>query len=369
MNQEIYKTTFPALTGFRFLSALLVFVFHYNPFGQNTFIWGICNEMYIGVGMFFVLSGFLITYNYYDTIKLDGKYFRNYFIRRFARIYPIYFLLTLLYFVYHFIKRPIEDVVLQLFLNIFLLKGFSEKFFLSGVAQAWSLTTEECFYICAPFIFWLIKFERLFWLQAVAVTLTGVFLVLIFQSFPAIYFFESFHFLFIATFFGRCFEFFVGIQMALWIKKRNLCRNSFHKRLTLVGLILIMACLFAMSLIRSRFHIDHASSHPVGLVMNNVFLAFSTAVLLAGLVKEKTFLSKILSNPFVVVLGKSSYAFYLIHAGLLADYITRFTLNSLFLKFILLQIAALGIFFLVEKPLNSLVRNSIRKRALVENQI
>lgn len=358
MNQEIYKSTFPALTGFRFLSALLVFIFHYNFFEHGTFLWGLCNEMYIGVGMFFVLSGFLITYNYYDQVKLNRDFLKIYFVKRFARIYPIYFLLTFLYFIYHFIKQPIDNFSTQFLLNIFLLKGFSDKYLLSGIAQAWSLTTEECFYLCAPFIYWLVRFRRIFWIQPVFILLTGVILVLVFQNFSGI-FFENFHFLFIATFFGRCFEFYAGIQLALWIKKKPGQKKIIGRNCTVAGIVLILVSLFLMSGIRYLCHIDHATSHPIGLFVNNVLVAFSVIVLLIGLIEEKTLFSKILSSPPVVLLGKSSYAFYLIHAGLLADFLTRYTFNNLFLKFVSLQIAALFIFLLVEKPLNRAIRGRL----------
>lgn len=356
MTHDIYKTTFPALTGFRFVSALLVFIFHYNPFRQGSFIWGICNEMYIGVGMFFVLSGFLITYNYYDKVKFDWTFMRTYFIRRFARIYPIYFLLTLLYFSYHIFTNPLDNFVTQFFLNIFLIKGFSEKYFLSGIMQAWSLTTEECFYLCAPLIYWLIKFRKIFWTQIFILILIGILLVLISLSLPHFYFFESFHFLFIATFFGRCFEFYIGIHLALSLKKTQTDKRLDYPTSTSMGGISVVACLVAMSVVRYMYQLDHSSSTPVGLFINNIILAFSVSLLLKGLITESTFFSKILSSPFVVLLGKSSYVFYLIHAGLLADFLTKYTGDSICLKFILLQMMAVLLYLLIEKPLNLKIR-------------
>jgi hypothetical protein len=55
------KDFFPSLTGVRFIAASCIFLFHYIPFQNNIFL-GVCNELYTGVGLFFVLSGFLIIY-------------------------------------------------------------------------------------------------------------------------------------------------------------------------------------------------------------------------------------------------------------------------------------------------------------------
>lgn len=363
--KEIYKSSFPALTGFRFLSASLVFVFHYNPFNKTNFLWGICNELYIGVGMFFVLSGFLITYNYYDNAQLTKEFFKKYFTKRFARIYPIYFFLTALYFIYHFFKQPLNHFVTELFLNVFLVKGFSEKYLLTGIAQAWSLTTEECFYILAPFIYWFVKTKKIFWIQVVVLISLGVCFVFAFRPLR-IPFFESFHFLFIATFFGRCFEFFAGIKLALWMKQNKQAKTLILKHCTLLGAILIFICLLVMDTIRQNSQVDFASSSPLGLIVNNLFLPVGVCFLLWGLIKEKTIFSKMLSTSIVRLLGRASYVFYLIHAGILADFITKFSANSLLVKFIELQFLAIMLFWFVEKPVNQLTRALVFRKKNTE---
>lgn len=355
-KQDLYKSSFPALTGFRFLSASLVFLFHYNPFTKGSFFWGIFNEMYAGVGMFLVLSGFLITYNYYDAARLNKRFFKVYFTKRLARIYPVYFILTGLYFGYHFFRQPVDEFWIKFVLNVSLLKGFSDKYLLTGISQAWSLTTEECFYLAAPFIYWLIKGKKLFWQQLSVIVLSGAALVLLFGYFLHASFFENFHFLFIATFFGRCFEFFVGIQLALWIKKSPEAIGKNFRYWTLTGLILIVVVIIVMSGVRSYYNTDYASSSVAGLVANNIFLPLAVACLLLGLIRERTVLSRFFSTPALILLGQASYVFYLIHAGLLADSLIRITGNSLLLKFLLLQLLSIGIFLLIEKPINRWIR-------------
>jgi peptidoglycan/LPS O-acetylase OafA/YrhL len=83
-NPDLESTTrrpyFPALDGIRAIAALLVFCAHYANFG-----WG-----WAGVNIFFVLSGFLITGILYDT-RNDRYRFRNFYVRRTLRIFPLYY--------------------------------------------------------------------------------------------------------------------------------------------------------------------------------------------------------------------------------------------------------------------------------------
>src|ERR1700726_1268726 len=94
----------PVLDGVRGLAILMVLVF---PFVGDTLptgrveraIVGVTNYGAYGVELFFVLSGFLITGILYDAHN-QAHYFRNFYIRRVLRIFPLYYgVLALLFFV------------------------------------------------------------------------------------------------------------------------------------------------------------------------------------------------------------------------------------------------------------------------------
>src|SRR5215831_15770729 len=86
--------TYPALTALRFLAALLVFLFHFQPTGG---VWPIvAGEGHVGVGIFFVLSGFLITVRYGERLGRRAVPLREYFLRRAARILPLYYVVFIL---------------------------------------------------------------------------------------------------------------------------------------------------------------------------------------------------------------------------------------------------------------------------------
>ena len=90
----------PALDGLRFMAAMLVAGGHYT----GMFVPGIFPEVlhsFTGLGMtlFFVLSGFVIHYNYHATLQQPGGV-RLFLAARFARLYPLYIVLFLIEFAY-----------------------------------------------------------------------------------------------------------------------------------------------------------------------------------------------------------------------------------------------------------------------------
>ena len=88
----------PVLDGLRGLSIIAVIVFHVNQLYGGPFVLGrisgplsaVFGWGWVGVDLFFVLSGFLITGILYDAKGCDG-FFRNFYARRTLRIMPLYF--------------------------------------------------------------------------------------------------------------------------------------------------------------------------------------------------------------------------------------------------------------------------------------
>ncbi len=95
----------PALDGIRGLAIALVMVQHFFPFNDrgvtllDDLVFGLANRCWMGVDLFFVLSGFLITGILW---KARGKehFFRNFYMRRVLRIFPAYYLLLAIFFLF-----------------------------------------------------------------------------------------------------------------------------------------------------------------------------------------------------------------------------------------------------------------------------
>jgi peptidoglycan/LPS O-acetylase OafA/YrhL len=131
-----------------------------NWFGeiiQNFFL-----NLSVGVDVFFLISGFLITYLLLTEKSRTGKvHFKNFFIRRGLRIWPLYYFLILITpFWVQFVQAPHPDYVWNIvFLNNFHAIQTGEWQF--PFAHFWSICVEEHFYLIWPFAVALIPTKRL----------------------------------------------------------------------------------------------------------------------------------------------------------------------------------------------------------------
>jgi len=157
----------PALDGVRGFAILLVLIFHITPPGPATSILGRLTKLLasvspVGVDLFFVLSGFLITGILLDA-KGSPRYFRTFYARRALRIFPLYYGILLVCFVILPLFWPLQsDDSRRLFhdqgwlwLYISNLKAaFTVDWsFSAGLLQFdhfWSLAVEEQFYLVWP---------------------------------------------------------------------------------------------------------------------------------------------------------------------------------------------------------------------------
>jgi peptidoglycan/LPS O-acetylase OafA/YrhL len=391
LSQKSLQNYIPALTGVRAMAAYLVFISHYYYVFDDVFphiVQRFLGELHIGVSIFFVLSGFLITFRYYNHFHLTGDWFKQYLKNRVARIYPMYALLTVCAFIYYFVtKDPAitkgnENPIWLMIMNITFLRGFFFQFWDTGIAQGWSLTVEECFYFSAPIIFLVAKKYNKFYLQPIILTAFAIIMVLIFSRVNWYGFFGNFPFVMLFTFFGRCFEFFVGVQLARIVLNKGFVRTN-KIAYTYIGFLLMMLCVLAMAYQPVPKGWAAGVQSPAGIIINNYFLCIAVALFFYGILTENTLFKKVLALPFVELLGKSSYIFYLIHLGWMYTLMHGYfdTLNdyafelydkwgvdwrspfefdrlNLLYAFIILNAISILLFTKIEEPLNHYIRKS-----------
>ncbi len=168
--EKVNKLYFPNLTGLRAIAVLLVFFHHYNQilnlFGYKGIpLYFIDSSGEIGVLLFFVLSGFLITslllHEEKITKKIDVKKF---YFRRILRIWPLYYLLVFLgFFVFPYLGIPYLSTYIFEKRDFFFFFFFSANYVLfkgiviPGIAPLWSVCVEEYFYLIWP---WVIRFKK-----------------------------------------------------------------------------------------------------------------------------------------------------------------------------------------------------------------
>ena len=345
----------PALTGIRAIAAYAVFIHHYNPASAGTFLHQFLNQGYIGVSVFFVLSGFLIQYRYANRVLTNQVWsWRTYARNRFARVYPLYaVVLASTATGVWLMGRPMDGAVLGL--DLFLIQGFFDDYKFSGIQQSWTLTVEACFYALAPLLF--VALQRWGWLLLTA-GLTGLGVLLwavlngtgwhlhgLFGKLPFVLFY---------TFLGRVFEFIIGMCLAQHWSQGRLTRPRFA---TAIGLLFMGICISWQAYITGNSN-DTNLLTGSEFIVYNYLLPVGIALFFAGLLGEKTRIRNLLGHPFLQALGHSSYAFYLIHIGILSRLIQKTGLvNSKWLLFGVLLILAHGLYLWVEKPLQRYLRN------------
>jgi peptidoglycan/LPS O-acetylase OafA/YrhL len=161
------KGPVPALDGLRGIAILLVLVYHYlGNLGVAMPVFrqllGVLHSGWIGVDLFFVLSGFLITGILFDA-RQTAHYFRNYYARRTLRIFPLYygvlavlFLVVPLFSNYFDHPRAVQGYFWLYATNVYVgthpdihaVTGWT------SLAHLWSLAMEEQFYLVWPFVIW-----------------------------------------------------------------------------------------------------------------------------------------------------------------------------------------------------------------------
>lgn len=167
-----FKSRFPALDGIRALAIVMVFALHYGGGTHGGSVLGLINQIrlrgWIGVDLFFTLSGFLITGILYDT-RTDSHYFKRFFARRSVRIFPIFYLVFSIFLILtpilHYQWRTGHLLFLLYLGNLSLaadpsleiIRSFTHPAWSAHLVHFWSLCVEEQFYLIWPVVVWLVR--------------------------------------------------------------------------------------------------------------------------------------------------------------------------------------------------------------------
>jgi peptidoglycan/LPS O-acetylase OafA/YrhL len=233
------------LTSLRFIFALMVLGSHLSVLRNSEVLceqWlfqNILREGFIGVSFFFILSGFILSYRYQDSLTTKRESKRQFYVARIARIYPLHLLTFLAAIPFVIIKlQPttsawLKNGVLNLSLTHSLF--IDKNTYFSFNSPSWSISTEMFFYLLFPVLIPILSKVKTRSKQLITILIMGTTLLIAIYLTP-----QKLHhaFFYISPCF-RIFDFMMGIMLYnifLSIKRQKVSLNSWHE---LLGIVLL----------------------------------------------------------------------------------------------------------------------------------
>ena len=331
------KTYRSDIDGLRALSILAVLAFHYGVFSNFS------KSGFIGVDIFFTISGFLIT-QIILTNSGQTEWIRRFYWRRIRRIFPalIFVLLAtivagaLIMLPYEFKKLGIELIGGSTFSSNFVylqqLGYFDNSAIQKPLLHLWSLGIEEQFYIFWPLLIWLMsRFQINKKFVLILLTLVSLsFCIYISNRNLSLAFYSPF---------ARAWQLAAGGLAAIYYLDKNVKKFSF---MGFIGLMLVFS---------SFFVIDGSNNWPGFLT---ILPTLGTLLMLLD-DSPKSLKNRLLSLRPLVFLGKISFPLYLWHWPILSFFSLTQEVDGfdrmllLFLSFFLAVIT----YLFVEKPIRN----------------
>jgi peptidoglycan/LPS O-acetylase OafA/YrhL len=297
-----------SLDGIRGVAILMVFCHHLCPFDGRNPIAIVCSTLWLGVDLFFVLSGFLITGVLYDTLQQPG-FFRKFYARRGLRLAPVYLAVvagiliassvlgdrltvwTLPYFVYA--SNIIRDLGLP--------DGLAANL---DASHFWSLAVEEQFYLLWPLAIFFARTRS----RILGLCLAGSLMSVVLR-FLAVG--HAGHFFLGTPYFElpmRMDSLLLGGALAMLMRSESLKELLTSPRLNAVFIVGLIAVTVTFGVA------GHGSMFAPAVVRYGYFAAALTFAALLGItVQPGSWATRLGKVPVLRAFGRCSYGLYLIH--------------------------------------------------------
>jgi peptidoglycan/LPS O-acetylase OafA/YrhL len=344
-----------ALTAARGVAAWWVVAYHFKELiwiNQENIFYEISSRGYLAVDLFFVMSGFIIQYNYgYSPYALSLSSVRSFFVARFARVYPLHFFMNFL-----FLLNPLaiscysssafigERYDSWAFIQSFFLVqawGFGNAF--TWNVPSWSISVEFATYLVVPILSWVVlrslhSFYSVFLWLAGSLMLLGV----VFSANELHSLGEGIN----KCGIPRCiFSFAAGMAVQrIYIKILSSGEEKGISRISLLGALFVL-------------FIGHATD-----VDNYWFVPLFFCFVILYLSLSKDFFIYFFENRFFIFLGKLSYATYMCHF-FVKDWVKFFDLDryvqynyGLLLCYMFILLFSFVLFKYIETPSRECVK-------------
>jgi peptidoglycan/LPS O-acetylase OafA/YrhL len=314
------RTEILALTGIRAVAAIAVVLHHIRlPHTAPTALKQIIDAGYIGVPLFFMLSGLVLGWNYSTLSPHDGSKLKRFYLARVARVMPLYWV-VLFYLV---LMRAARDIPQDnLWRHVLAIQSWSGDWQIGQQAYnapGWSICVEVFLYALFPFLVPVIaaiarRYRTTGLLVVIAVAWAIQLALVTFftaKGWAVLHAREpnSGHRWLYRNPLTRVPDFVVGISLAFLLMRgiRLRVRNANILQAVIVVFVLVLAALPRESgLLRAMFY-GAMWTVPFGLL------------LLSLAAQPRALLSRFLSTRMMVALGTASYALYLTHRPILPN--------------------------------------------------
>ena len=338
----------PEIDGLRAIAVVAVILYHakINIFGNQSFKGG-----FIGVDIFFVISGYLITSIILKELITTGSFsFKYFWERRVRRILPalLFVMVVSLPFAYiYLLPNSFVDFLQSIIYSL----GFSSNFYFHFTSQeygaksgllkpflhTWSLSVEEQFYILFPLFFF---FSFKYFKNHLLIIIVISFLVSLFLADIGSRNYKSENFYFLHS---RMWELLAGSILAYFkiTSGHKSIQEVPSSILTISGLFLIINFIFFYN-----DNVPHPSLYSLSPIIGVCLIIWFS--------NKDDIITKILSTKLLVGIGLISYSLYLWHYPIFAfarvtDIVSGSLLNKLLMAMIIFILSFLTYLFL-EKP-------------------
>lgn len=335
----------PQLDGLRAIAVMSVVIFHARS--------GLLPGGFIGVDIFFVLSGFLITRIILRELQISQKFsFKRFYMRRAIRLFPALFVACLVLLVAYWLipSLPQRDETLS---GIFAAVTYSSSWLtafgiadLGAMLPTWSLSVEEHFYFVWPLVLVLLfRFSRFFKASVVA-------LILVATIYPLVAFIV-FHWGVERLHYApdtRSAQLLIGCGAAILTSKMS---TRIPSSVALLAILFLIGYESLKDLLNFDFY-NYGGNMTIG-IMTAVFILHLDQ-------KEHGLFSRLLSTKPMVWIGQRSYGIYLWNLPLIALFsFMGSSLPSVAAKLAICFIIPAISFTYIEKPLLRLKRRFDRQ--------
>jgi len=358
-KQVTDRPNLPSLTGLRFFAAFTVVLDHFAskfPLFDPTkatslFERAWCKILFDSgaeaVSLFYVLSGFVLVYTYLRETDVKGSRW-DFYVARFARIYPAYLVGFAIGAVPYFLwpyTQSIASPWAMATVTLLLLQTWTLNDFQQWNPPGWSVSVEAFFYAVFPFLLGPVARVSSKGLLVLAVvfylaTYSGGFVTMLSPGL----FDTAVNPIF------RLPEFVIGMCAGMLFLRQTL--HPVIARIPTFAIVLILWC--AMTAVAG---VGYGWRH-------NGLLSPIFALLIYRLAIDEGHTARLLSSSVIVVLGEASYALYIVHWPIL-QYLTHLlpldTAAITFAPYVITAVAtSVIVFFLIEKPARRWLRGTLK---------